>query len=144
MGAHAFNSKTQEAEAVGSPWVQGQLGLQNKSEYTQQYTEKPYLEKPTKQTKANQKHSSNRLISLVNFHFLPLFWLCSYGVDYLILNRKIWHRAIKYTRKKLNPPPSHSEHYVSRLQHSPGHLVAFVEPIFHSQLLTKYSSPLWS
>jgi hypothetical protein len=40
---------TQEAEAGGSLWVQGQSGLQSEFQDSQGYTEKPCLEKQNKQ-----------------------------------------------------------------------------------------------
>ena len=61
MVAHAFNPSTWEAEA-GEFWVQVQPGLQIEFQDSQDYTEKPCLEKPnqtkliqTKQNKTKQK-----------------------------------------------------------------------------------------
>ena len=49
MVLSAFNPRTQEAEAGGSLWVQGQPGLQSSLEDNQWcYTERFCLEKPKK------------------------------------------------------------------------------------------------
>lgn len=45
MAVHAFNPITQDSEAGGSPWVQGQPGLPKKSQDSQGYTVKPCLTK---------------------------------------------------------------------------------------------------
>ena len=43
---HTFNPDTQQAEAGGSMWVQGQPGLQSEFQDSQDcYTEKPSLKK---------------------------------------------------------------------------------------------------
>ena len=41
--AHAFNPSTQEAEAGGSLWVQGQPDLWSEFQESQDYKEKPWL-----------------------------------------------------------------------------------------------------
>ena len=48
---HAFSPSTQEAEAGGALWVQGQPGLQSEFQDSLAYTEKPWLKKPKKKKK---------------------------------------------------------------------------------------------
>ena len=43
MVAHVLNPSTQEAEAGGSLWSRGQVGLQNEFQDSQGYTEKQTL-----------------------------------------------------------------------------------------------------
>jgi hypothetical protein len=47
--AHTFNPSTREAEASGSLWDGGHLGLQRKFQDSQDYTEKPCLATPPPQ-----------------------------------------------------------------------------------------------
>ena len=57
--AHAFDPSTQEAEA-GRFWVQGQPGLQSEYQDSQDYAEKPCLEKPKNKPKQTKKNYSFR------------------------------------------------------------------------------------
>ena len=58
---YTFNISTWEAEADGSPWVRGHPGLQSEFQGSQDYTEKPCLEKPKPPKQQQQK-------------IKPLFW----------------------------------------------------------------------
>ena len=58
MVVYAFNPKTQEVEAGGSLWVWGQLGLQREFQDSQNYTEKPYPEKPETKTNKQTKNKN--------------------------------------------------------------------------------------
>jgi hypothetical protein len=53
--AHTFNPSTQQAETgrflSSDFWVRGQSGLQSEFQDSQDYTEKPCLEKPKKKKK---------------------------------------------------------------------------------------------
>ena len=62
---HIFNPSTWEAETGGSLWVWGQPGLQSEFQDSQDYTEKPCLEK--KQKEKRKKPS---------FYYCFLWW-CS-------------------------------------------------------------------
>lgn len=45
MVADAFNLNSQETEAIGFLWVQGQCGLHSELQDSQSYVETPYLKK---------------------------------------------------------------------------------------------------
>ena len=62
MVAHTFTPSTREAEAGGSLWVQDQPGLQSKLHDSQDYVEKPCLEKQAKKKKKSYK---NRLWTIM-------------------------------------------------------------------------------
>jgi hypothetical protein len=59
MMAHAFNPSTQEAEADGSLWVQGQPGLQNLQD-NWGYTEKHCLGKPKPNQSQNKTNKTRQ------------------------------------------------------------------------------------
>ena len=57
---HIFNPSTQEVEAGGALWVQGQPDLQNKFQGRQGHTEKPCPEKLKKERKKGRKRKEGR------------------------------------------------------------------------------------
>jgi hypothetical protein len=65
--AHTFNPSTWEAEVGENFWVRGQPGLQSEFQDSQDYTEKPCLEKTKTKTKkadtVTQKLYSSRNLS---------------------------------------------------------------------------------
>ena len=63
MVVHAFDPSTQEAEQADL-WVQGQPGLQSEFQDSQDYTEKPCLEKPKPKQTNKQPHPHTHQLTL--------------------------------------------------------------------------------
>ena len=57
--AHTFDPSTQETEAGGYLWIQSQPGYRDRSK-TANYTEKPCLEKTSKQNKIKDKNKKSK------------------------------------------------------------------------------------
>jgi hypothetical protein len=91
MVAHAFNPSTWEAEAGG---FQGQPGLQNEFQDSQDYTEKHCLEKQNKQTKG----SHNLKVSFGPFSVLFNGSVAFGSIKGLSLNQvQVWRWSVLRT-----------------------------------------------